>query len=147
MPSSEAYANEALGSVWYAEGLLFTCTRCCRCCSGPPGYVWVTPLETARMAAFLGISDAQFGQLYCRDAWLRVSLKERANGDCIFLMPQGCAVYDVRPIQCRTFPFWPENLRSGRSWDALKARCPGVGRGKTHSLDEIERITAGERST
>ena len=30
-------------------------------------------------------------------------LKHQANGDCVFLGPAGCTVYDIRPRMCRVF--------------------------------------------
>ena len=29
-------------SPWYAEGLKFTCSQCGNCCTGGPGYVWIS---------------------------------------------------------------------------------------------------------
>ncbi len=135
------------GSVWYADGLRFSCTRCNQCCTGPPGYVWVTAREAEVMAASVGLSVEEFSERYCRTAWWRVSLKERPNGDCVLLTPQGCGVYAVRPSQCKTFPFWPDHLRARRHWEALKSRCPGVGQGRLYSRDEIERIVRGGDAT
>ena len=55
---------------------------------------------------------------------------------CRFFKNGKCGVYDARPTQCRTFPFWPENINEN-SWDDLKSACPGVDVGKDeprHSL-------------
>jgi Fe-S-cluster containining protein len=35
--------------------LNFTCTQCGNCCSGEPGYVWVTKEEIRRIAEFLSL--------------------------------------------------------------------------------------------
>jgi Fe-S-cluster containining protein len=40
-------------------------------------------------------------------------------------------------MQCRTFPFWPENVQSARAWEALKSFCPGIDEGDWHSPEEI----------
>ena len=47
-------------------------------------------------------------------------------------------MYPVRPKQCRTFPFWPENVRSRRNWLDLGKECPGVGTGEFYAREEIE---------
>ena len=45
--------------------------------------------------------------MYTRKAQGRVTLRERANGDCVFWdRKAGCTVYPARPAQCRTWPFW-----------------------------------------
>jgi len=144
--------NRPIGSraeraVWYAAGLRFTCTRCRQCCTGAPGYVWVTQDEIARMAAASGLSVQEFADSCCRRVWLRVSLKERDNGDCILLGEAGCRLYSMRPSQCRAFPFWEANLRSRQAWESVKARCPGVGRGHLYTRQEIEQILALGQST
>ena len=37
---------------------------------------------------------------------------------CTFLNPIGqCSIYDVRPIQCRTYPFWPSILKNKQTWE------------------------------
>jgi len=52
---------------------------------------------------------------------------------CRFLDPvtkKRCLVYEARPAQCRTWPFWPENMNA-RAWDReVVAFCPGVGKGR-----------------
>ena len=69
-----------------------------------------------------------------------VSLTEKPNLDCVFWRDGvGCEVYEVRPVQCRTFPFWPEVLESEDSWLEYSAECPGMDRGKRYTLAQIER--------
>jgi hypothetical protein len=99
--------------------------------------------EAARLARFLGIPAAEFRRRYLRRAGRRYSLTERSNGDCV-LYNRGCAVYPARPIQCRSFPFWPENLRSLADWERAGRECPGVERGRLYSADEIQLIRRGE---
>ena len=48
----------------------------------------------------------------------RLSLVDKPeHADCVFWEGDaGCAIYPVRPTQCRTFPFWSEHLRSPEAW-------------------------------
>jgi len=128
---------------WYRDGLKFACTQCGNCCSGDPGYVWATKEEIARIAAFLGQGNGRLDARYLRRVGLRYSLTELADGDCIFLKRENgkamCSIYPVRPLQCRTWPFWTENLRSQRDWNAVAAqKCPGMNKGEHHDLVQIE---------
>jgi len=52
-------------------------------------------------------------------------------------------VYPARPRQCRTFPFWPENLRSPESWNELEEFCGGVDHGRVYPLSEIQSVLKG----
>lgn len=113
---------------WYKDGLRFQCTGCGKCCSGGPGYVWVTRAEMEGIATFLKMSLDQFVRRYIRQRDNRYALIEtkRQNYDCVFLQDKQCLIYPVRPTQCKTFPWWKEQLNSPESW-ALAARyCEGI---------------------
>ena len=91
---------------WYRDGLRFTCTQCGNCCSGDPGYVWVTKEEIRQISKFLGRTDGELDKKQLRRVRLGFSLTEKEDGDCIFLKRTGgktlCAIHPVRPPQCRT---------------------------------------------
>lgn len=124
---------------WYEGGLRFQCTQCGDCCTGAPGYVWVNQEEIDAIAAELGVDVEQFTETQVRKVGARRSLKERSNGDCVLLGPdRKCTVYASRPRQCRTWPFWDSNLRSPEAWQETCESCPGSGRGKLYTLEQIE---------
>ena len=129
---------------WYAPGLNFTCTQCGNCCTGGPGYVWVTETELRAIAEYRGVSYGEVRYQDARPVGNDISLREHANGDCIYFDGQnrGCTIYPVRPVQCRTWPFWDSNLASPEAWQGLKPRCPGAGQGAFVSLSEIEHRAA-----
>jgi len=124
---------------WYADGLRFACQACGRCCSGAPGYVWVDGEEVAAIASHLGLTAREFRRKYVRRLWRGLSLKEKPNYDCVLLDSGGrCVAYEVRPRQCRAWPFWPTNLVSRRAWEQAARRCPGIGKGPLYRLEQIE---------
>lgn len=128
---------------WFADGLRFSCTQCGNCCGGGPGNVYVSAEEGDKIAAFLGLSVEEFHRKFTRKEGWRRSLTEQANWDCVFLRPDAagrktCTIYEVRPVQCRTWPFWKSNLESRQSWAAAGTGCPGIERGKRHELPVIQ---------
>ncbi|MDR0705190.1 MAG: YkgJ family cysteine cluster protein [Planctomycetaceae bacterium] len=126
---------------WYKDGLRFSCKGCGRCCCGEPGYVWVTTAEINQMAKKLGISAIRFEDAFVWTVQGRKrSLREFPNGDCVLFNEKshGCKVYEDRPAQCRTWPFWTQNIDSRKSWEKTAKFCPGCNQGKTYSLEEIE---------
>ncbi len=124
---------------WYREGLRFACTRCGACCTGAPGYVWVDVAEIDRLAAHRGLSRDEFARRFVRRVVNRYSLTEKPGGDCVFWeQGQGCTVYEARPEQCRTWPFWPDNVETPVDWERTESVCPGAGRGPLHELSTIE---------
>lgn len=126
--------------TWYADGLRFKCTACGDCCTGEPGYVWLNKQEIADMAAEAGQSVEEFEEQNVRLVGVRKSLREYENGDCYLLDPETrkCTVYSSRPRQCRTWPFWDSNLKSPEAWQEACDVCPGSGKGKLYSLEQIE---------
>jgi Fe-S-cluster containining protein len=127
-------------SPWYEDGLRFRCTRCGNCCTGPPGFVWVTDEEVDAIADFLCEDAEQFVPIYTRRLPRGLSLREKANGDCVFYEAgKGCRIYPVRPRQCRTWPFWESNVGSPEAWEQTRRACPGAGIGELVPAEEITR--------
>ncbi len=126
---------------WYKDGLRFKCTACGDCCTGAPGFVWVNKEEIKALALAAEVEDVdEFERKYVRKVGIRRSLREFPNGDCVFFDSDSrkCNVYQARPRQCRTWPFWTSNLSSPAAWEETCRVCPGSGRGKLHQLDAIE---------
>lgn len=128
---------------WYADGLRFTCTQCGNCCGGAPGYVWVEETDIHAIAEYRGETVEEFARIHVRPAGRRRSLRERANGDCVMLSrdPDGkarCSIYPVRPLQCRTWPFWKSNVATADDWSNAARSCPGMNKGAHHPLPVIQ---------
>lgn len=128
--------------VWYQSGLRFKCTGCGQCCTGAPGSVWVSFQEIKTLADHLNISEEEFIRTYTHRIGNRISLREDPQTyDCVFLKGKRCEVYNVRPKQCQTFPWWPENLKSPAHWQEVKTRCEGIDHSEAPliSLEEIQK--------
>ena len=129
-----------MSEPWYKDGLRFECTRCGKCCTGEPGYVWVNDAELRALADFRGETVEELTGLYTRLTTRGRTLREKANGDCVFWDKQaGCTVYPVRPAQCRTWPFWESTTATPQAWDQTRQDCPGAGRGELIPAEEITR--------
>lgn len=105
------------------------CSECpAKCCTGESGYIFVSDGEIKAISEFLGMDEDNFRKTYLFKNGYKWSIKERKMQDsyeCAFYdaSTNGCSVYDARPLQCRTFPFWPyfkNNI------EELKLECLGV---------------------
>lgn len=125
---------------WYHEGLPFTCSQCGDCCTGAPGFVWLNKAEIDGLAKRFDTDAETFEATYVMKVGIRKSLKEHENGDCVLFDSEKrcCTVYEDRPRQCRTWPFWDSNLKSPETWAETCEACPGSGQGKLYQLEEIE---------
>jgi len=98
------------------------------CCIGESGNIFVTQSEIEAIAGHLELSMAEFRSDYLIKRGYKFSLQEKMMGeshDCIFFdrEKKGCGIYEVRPQQCRTFPFWPYFKKNEAE---LRAECPGI---------------------
>ncbi len=99
-----------------------------RCCTGESGNIFVRSEEIRALTLLLKMDEDVFKTQYLEKRGYKYSLKEKRHDisfDCIFYDREhhGCSVYEARPVQCRTFPFW--DYYKTRV-DELKLECPGI---------------------
>eukprot|EP00976_Prorocentrum_cordatum_P046652 942764-Prorocentrum_minimum.AAC.2 len=125
------------------------------CCKGRNKAVYVNGREVDELAASLGIPTEVFNtafrlcirlrlhpahhpvtcwplcgafvQLYLREVQGRAALVQNDSKDaCVFLENNRCGVYQARPTQCRTYPFWRENVLTAHDWETEATACEGI---------------------
>jgi hypothetical protein len=103
------------------------CTKCCE----QQGFVYLTEEDIPRLAAFLRMKTAAFEERYVyRTRHLR-RLRVPRHAQCEFLKDGGCSVHPAKPLQCASFPYWPELVEKGnkKNWKKTGEWCPGIGKG------------------
>jgi hypothetical protein len=122
------------------QSLCFSCTGCGDCCIAGNGYyVYLTAAEADRIRRYLNLSTGWFRRRYLErlDSGELVTATAADDG-CIFLgRDRRCRVYSVRPLQCRTYPFWPEVAGNARAWEAEARRCEGINSGMEVPVERI----------
>lgn len=126
---------------FWKNGIQFECQGSGKCCTsrGEYGFVYLTLEDRKRFARHFKLQTSAFTKKYCAktDGHFHLKYPEK---DCEFLKDKQCTVYSARPSQCRTWPFWPENMNA-KTWKRdIAAFCPGVGKGKKFSSTEIKTI-------
>jgi Fe-S-cluster containining protein len=132
----------------HPKQLRFNCTRCGNCCTDKNTLVNVTHLDILRLIAGLKLNEAEILEVlgfyvFEKDQMLSPvetekglafpGLFKKTHGQCYFydLDNKKCLIYTLRPIFCRTFPFFFEyssnNEISIHYTEKSKLYCPGIG--------------------
>lgn len=138
--------------MWIKRGLRFECQPDCgKCCTQETrdGSVFVESFDIEQLADHLEMTPRAFAaQFTVRsegvDEELELVMKD---GRCCFLDEGRCTVYEARPQQCRSYPFFPLDgfspVESAYTWRYEKKFCPGIGKGRLYSKREIEQRMRG----
>ena len=131
---------------WWSDGVRFECQETGRCCvsRGSYGFVYVTLEDRRRLARHLGLSTREFTTRHCIRTEGHFHLKDFTDA-CPYLEGKRCGVYEARPTQCRTWPFWPENVKNESAWNKAARKCHGMNHGDRHfDREQIEALRDAE---
>ena len=99
------------------------------CCIGESGYIWISKNEIEALAKYLNIDSEILKEKYLFKVGYKYSIKEVTLDEnsfacCFFnLERKQCMIYEVRPAQCRTFPFW-DYFKINEN--EVYKECPGI---------------------
>ena len=108
------------------------CTKCCE----QQGFVYLTEDDIERLAGFVGLSPRDFEAAHVYRTRHQRRLLVPRHAQCSFLVEGGCSVHEAKPLQCRTFPFWPDLVGNTRNWKKTGEWCPGIGKGGLVNISE-----------
>jgi len=130
-----------MGEQFYKSAeLRFECQKCGHCCTTWYGDVFLHDEDIPRISEGLGIDEKSFQTRYVgRDSRGRMVIKLLPNGYCPFYR-DGCMIHEFKPLTCMSWPFWGYVTDTEYGWERAGQRCPGVGKGRVYSADEIERL-------
>lgn len=118
---------------WFKETIEFSCTACGKCCkSKGSNKVYLNDAETYSIAEHLRVSTTKFDEVYTdqridvKNRLLKTIKQHSIKKQCLFLVDNKCSIYEVRPTQCRTYPFWPQIMIGPAEWTAEAHLCEGI---------------------
>ncbi|ARR03753.1 putative Fe-S cluster-containing protein [Campylobacter vicugnae] len=99
-----------------------------KCCTGESGYIWIDESEIKILGEYLGYKPELIKEIFLEKFDNRYSIKEKPyqkGWACIFFdeKNKNCSIYEYRPKQCRSFPFW-EHFKT--NYKELEMECIGV---------------------
>lgn len=118
----------------------FECQRGCTACCEQKGFVYLSEDDVPRIAGFLGMAQADFERLHVYRTKNFRRLRVPRESQCSFLRDYGCSIHEVKPVQCRAFPFWPELLANRKDWGQTGKYCPGIGKGELVQIEAAQGI-------
>ena len=123
---------------WKQETIYFECqSDCFKCCS-KPGVVYLDFKDILQAAEYLELTVSDFKSEFLKrqdDLWL---IEVEESRPCPFLVEHGCAIHKAKPAQCRSYPFWRENMETRNHWLLTAAFCPGINKEQEVSHSSIE---------
>ena len=131
-----------MNKEFFKKGIKFKCQGSSNCCvsRGSYGFVYLSKKDLIKIAKFLNVSINLFKKKYCQYSDGYLHLKEiNINGNCQFLENKKCSIYTARPMQCRIWPFWKENMNVKKWNEEVINFCPGIGKGKLISASKIQK--------
>ena len=158
MTSIEIKLSKAL-----ENGIEFSCQMCGTCCRGfDEGEVYVYQDDILRLTQSLNITKkselSKFARQYLKiinDSFFwkepgaergktyrfkNLGFKFAGEDEhCHFLQENSCTVHEIRPFQCKCFPFWHMLVSSRKNFIDYSKKCPGlkVLKGRYYSKEEI----------
>jgi len=120
--------------------LRFECQSGCIDCCTQSGFVYLNDEDVARAAAFVGLTAEEFEKRYVYRTRRKMRLRVAKHARCPFLLEGGCSIHPAKPLQCRTFPFWPELVESAREWKKAARRCRGIGHGPLIQIETARTV-------
>lgn len=134
------FTDNEIRSRLNSDSFDFLCQKCGNCCRGT-GEVFFSKNDILNIREYLNWSDRDYHQQIKN--FIQSSLNgyfvHFSSGSCYFLKGKNrCRIYDVRPVQCRTYPFWHSNFNSREDVLQLKEECSGSlkGDGEKYSIKE-----------
>ncbi|GMH84788.1 hypothetical protein TL16_g10027 [Triparma laevis f. inornata] len=119
----------------------FECTGCGDCCR-VEGDVWLNSQEIDAALESTNLTEVAFAAEFCDAAilptpsspsqrgssgsFLRLRHATPGGGCALLDEEQKCSIYEARPLQCSTYPFWPRLLHSPQNWAAEASACEGI---------------------
>lgn len=118
------------------------CTKCCE----QQGFVYLTEEDIPRLADYIGMTAEAFELRHVYRTKNQRRLRVPRHAQCEFLKEGGCSVHPAKPLQCRTFPYWPELVGNKTNWKKTAAWCPGIDQGELVNITEAREIAEEMRA-
>lgn len=126
----------------YPKNVRFECQRCAKCCGDMPKRkrnILLLEPEVEQISTITGLRAAEFSTPSSGTEPYRYAMKKK-EGKCVFLKGNACQIYLHRPLICRFYPFWLEELGAESYVFKVSGDCPAVGIGKVFGKEDFVKM-------
>ena len=116
----------------FPKDVRFECNRCAQCCGDTetkPRMILLLKNEAERISRKTSKRLDEFAERIVGQEPYVYLMRKTFDGKCVFLKDNLCAVYEMRPLICRFYPFKLDNLGNNRYAFTYTEECPGIGSG------------------
>ncbi len=125
--------------------------KCCKSQGGEAGFVNLTESDLVRLEKYLDQDRKDFA-IEREFDYFRYETKKHTrwvlkgtSQQCPFLKNNLCSIHKVKPIQCQTWPFWPEYINADGTWNKdLIGFCAGLDKGPDRNIEDILKLDKEE---
>lgn len=113
----------------YPKRVGFTCNRCSRCCGDTEDenrHVLLLKNDAERISKSTLLDIYKFAEKVTGSEPYGYEMRKNENGKCFFLKNNLCAIYKIRPLICRFYPFQLKDLGNNNYSFSYTDRCPGI---------------------
>ena len=131
-------------SFRYPKQLRFQCTRCALCCGDVKTRarrILLLKSEVEQISQAIAKPAQEFAdEIEDREPYVYEMKKTAEEGKCFFLSDSACAIYELRPLICRFYPFELTGSKDQEHVFLCTKECPGIGEGKLLEKEYFENL-------
>jgi Fe-S-cluster containining protein len=128
----------------YPNNLVFECNRCGLCCGDTKQktrHILLLESEANAISAQTALPKVDYATRIPDKAPYCYEIKKDNEGKCFFLKNNLCAIYALRPLICRFYPFELKFDQDKNTYVfSFTLECPEVGKGKIVTIRDFEEL-------
>lgn len=138
-------------SFCHPRDVHFQCQRCGLCCRDTETrtrHILLLGAEARRISKHTSKPIRGFAaQIEGSEPYGYEMKKTPEKGKCVFLNGNTCAIYTLRPLICRFYPFQLRMGKNRKHYFLHTEECPGIGKGEGLQKSFFENLFAEAQSS
>jgi Fe-S-cluster containining protein len=125
--------SESKTTFLYPRNIRFHCTRCTTCCGDTQTrtrHIFILKDEATAISEAMSKTIKSFAHLRKGHEPYVYEMRKNEKGKCVFLEDNKCAIYGLRPLICRYYPFELKSQENGQYAFLCTTECLGLGSGR-----------------